>query len=287
MRVTNRQISVLALAPFLVSLAQAQTFTTTTWPADIKATLDASYMTDGDWEGHLDVYAQAGKTSSAPTIIWWHGRNDSKEAQFLRILPLLEMGFSVVLPQAKDSPTTPFAATLKDGSLERVNTARCAVHWVMSHAAEHGLATDQLILAGASVGGYTALMAGLSAGIEGEDAGCPGAARPNVAAIVDFFGPTGAPAGSPDDVPALRVQTWLTANQPPLLVIQGDADRTGPFETSEALRVATTNVGASIEFLRVEGAPHSFVNWTPAQLNQAWAKVHAFFQSHNLLPSRL
>ena len=79
-----------------------------TLAADFKTNLDVPYAEDGKWQGRLDVYARRGTTAS-PTVIWWHGGNGTKEQARRAVNPLLEMGLSVILPQAPDSSTSPSA----------------------------------------------------------------------------------------------------------------------------------------------------------------------------------
>jgi dipeptidyl aminopeptidase/acylaminoacyl peptidase len=50
--------------------------------------------------------------------------------------------------------------------------------------------------------------------------------------------------------------THVTADDPPFLLIHGDADKTVPYNQSEAMSEALTKVGATVKLVRMPGGDH-------------------------------
>ena len=182
---------------------------------------------------------------------------------------------------------------------------RAAVAWVRTHAREHGLDADRVVLIGDSAGGHLATLAGLSTGVkalagEHEDAA-------PVQGIVDWYGPTDARTGElaftddpctttvdalvakyGQDVYATRAwglflggsladaevleraalaapATHADADDPPVLVIHGEADNVVGIDQSELLVDRLLEVGADVTFVRPPLLEHSYWTQTGAE----------------------
>jgi len=256
-------------------MAGAQEIHTAALAVDYQRVADQLYVKDGARENKLDVYARNG-TNRSPVVIFFHGAPGTKENAFYRNLPLLEMGVSVVLPQGSNLPNPAELAPV------RAAEGRCALQWVVAHAEQFHFDTNRIVLAGASAGGYTALITGLATPAAGIDRLCPRQAEPKIAAIINFYGPTtamGALAGMPQLAPVTYVRKLI----PPILTVHGDADELVPFTEGVTLDEALTKAGAPHDFLRIPGGRHGHNNWKPDQVTAAWVRVRDFLKRYDVL----
>jgi predicted esterase len=257
------------------SQALAQEFKTARLAVDYQRAGDQTYLKDGAKENKLDVYARTGSNHS-PVVIFWHGAPGAKENIFFRILPLLEMGVSVVVPQGSSFGTD------ADLLQSRITEGRCALQWVVAHADQFRFDINKVVVAGGSLGGYTALMTGLVTSEAGFEQRCPHDGAPKIAALIDFYGPTtvkGTRVGEPRLAPLTYVRTAL----PPILIVHGDADEVVPYADGVALDEALTRVGAAHDFLRIAGGHHGHWTWQADQLNTAWTRVRDFLHHYQVL----
>jgi dipeptidyl aminopeptidase/acylaminoacyl peptidase len=73
-------------------------------------------------------------------------------------------------------------------------------------------------------------------------------------AVISFMGapPRFDPKRFRDAAPV----TYVTADDPPFLLIHGDADKTVPYNQSEAMEAALKKVGVTVKLVRVPGGDH-------------------------------
>jgi len=102
-----------------------------------------------------------------------------------------------------------------------------------------------------------------------------------VQAVVDFYGPTNLPTARLDEYCGMlfgankmqEPDLWakaspvnvVTTQAPPVLVVHGTADQAVTLDQSEQLITKLGREGVSHEFIRVEGAGHSFDFQPPQQ----------------------
>lgn len=84
------------------------------------------------------------------------------------------------------------------------------------------------------------------------------AGAPLVALFVGAVAPDGAAATSPElkIAAAASPVTYVTRDDPPVLLIHGDADRIVPFQQSEVMKAALGAAGVPAKLLRIPGADH-------------------------------
>ena len=100
----------------------------------------------------------------------------------LRVLPDLEMGFSVVNISYRLTPVALAPAAVED--------ARCALRWVVKNAKEYAFDVSKIVVTGHSAGGHLALTTGFLPGGGELDRECLGPEEPKVAAVLNWFGIT-------------------------------------------------------------------------------------------------
>lgn len=255
-----------------------------------KSWMDLNYAGDTMIYHRLDIYLPEIKKPVYPVVIViygsaWFGnnlkRNDIKTIGKV----LLDNGFAVVTPNHRSSRDAIFPA--------QINDVKAAIRFVRANANVYQLDTSFIAITGSSSGGHLAALAGTSAfvraytinsttmDIEG-NLGEYTTFSSEVDAVVDWFGPTdfqimdscgssfphnapnspessliGGPIQDNDDKCALANPiTYIDANDPPFLVIHGDADPVVPYCQSEVFFKALQKAEVPNQFVLVPNAKH-------------------------------
>jgi acetyl esterase/lipase len=215
----------------------------------------------------------------------WVSRWSEPKESLERYQYLLDKGYTVVAIRHGSSP--------KYFVPEAVVDVRRAVRFVRYHAKEWGVDPDRLGVHGGSAGGHLSLMIGL-----GSDAADPDAEEPfmresnRVASVVAYYPPvdlrTWARGPIPveegqrfpalnfarDKAPDISPILFVTADDPPTLLIHGDKDTTVPINHSERLIQVLKDTGITSDFITIPGAGHGFRD---ADLDRARTALLAWF----------
>jgi acetyl esterase/lipase len=262
---------------------------------------NVTYLTATGYEAKLDVYRRRDVTTPQPTLVFYHGGGwvaGTKEASFMSVMPWLEMGWNVVNVEYRMARVALAPAAVED--------AQCALRFVVSQAKNYNIDVDKIVVSGESAGGHLALAAGMIPASAGFTSICSGGGFtandgtvPKVAAIINWYGitdlnemlagPNGRSyavqwvgSGSNRDAIAKSVSplTYVRADLPPILSIQGDADPIVPYTQNTRLRDALTKAGAKNELFTIPGGGHG--NFKPDERTKAYAKIHEFLQKNGL-----
>jgi acetyl esterase/lipase len=248
-------------------------------PEDVQVINDAQYVSGGHERQKLDLYLPPdGK--NWPLVVWIHGgawQGGSKERP--PALPLLRRGYAVASINYRLSQHATFPAQLED--------CKAAIRWLRAHADEHGYDADRIGVWGASAGGHLVALLGTTSDVKTFDVGENLDQSSAVQAVVDFFGPTdflqinrqagedsrldhdapnspesrliGGPVlDNPDKAKHANPITYISAGDPPFLIMHGEEDHTVPIGQSELLDAALQKAGVSSTFRRVPDAGHGF-----------------------------
>lgn len=217
----------------------------------------------------LDLYLPEKKQKEAPPLVLWiHGggwKNGDKVQFNPGILRLSADNFAVA------------SINYRLGGLgshpKQIHDCKGALRWLRAHAAEYGYDPDRVAVGGGSAGGHLALLLGLSGDIEemeGTIGGNLNFSGP-VQAILDFYGPadlTLMPKSkatlvqNKDVLESASPIRYLDVNDPPILIFQGDKDKTVSPEQSLLLHDRCQKAGISSELHIIEGAGHGGVQFS-------------------------
>ena len=184
-------------------------------------------------------------------------------------VPLAAAGYTVFGINHRASPRFRHPAHLED--------AQRAVRFVRHHARRFGIDADRIGAMGGSSGGHLVSLLGV---LDGQ--GAAGDASPvdresaKVQTVVARAAPTDLTLSSPRTVHPLfgfrrsertdsveyrrfvdaSPVTHVTADDPPVLLIHGDADEVVPYTNAEVMQAALEQAGVPVDLLRIPGAGH-------------------------------
>lgn len=246
-------------------------------PPGITTMRNVPYVENGHERQKLDLYLPEKAEKPMPLLTWIHGggwQGGSKEGcPFLR-QGFLEKGYAVASLNYRLTGDAPFPAQIED--------CKAAIRWLRAHAGEYGLNPKAFGVGGSSAGGHLVALVGTSGGVKEFDVGANLDRSSAVQAVYDLYGPTDliqfgqtpgyeshATATSPEGkllggAPAERVEqatranpiTHITPDDPPYLIVHGDADPTVPINQSELLHAALVEAGIPSRFITIKGGGH-------------------------------
>src|SRR5688572_18630094 len=166
---SNWSVTLGALAMGAWSLASAaQTRTAAEWAVRVSSeygfTPNLTYRAASNVELKLDIYAPRGRATPNAVVIYHHGggwAGGSRDRAVLRLMPYLEMGFTVVNVTYRGAGVALAPAAVED--------CRCALLWVVANAREHKFDVDRIVLSGDSAGSHLALTSGMLTADAGMD----------------------------------------------------------------------------------------------------------------------
>lgn len=248
-------------------------------PEGTEVLKDISYVENGHERHKLDLYIPADASGKLPLVVWIHGggwRNGSKDGCPATVL--LEDGFVVASINYRLSGHAPFPAQIED--------CKAAIRWLRAHADQHHIDPDRIGVWGSSAGGHLVALLGTSgdvAALEGS-LGLTGVSS-RVQAVCDYFGPTdllsmqrqsqgrspidhdapnspeslllgGTLQEHPEAARRASPLTYISADDPPFLIVHGDQDFLVPLPQSQMLEKQLQDAGVEAELIVVPGAGH-------------------------------
>ena len=293
----------LMVAAFLVGpgSALAQLDDTEVWASHVtnqyRVVPNVTYGLANNWETKLDLYLPRDADTPTPVLLYIHGGGwvgGTKEANVLRLLPWLEMGWAVANIEYRLGEVSLAPAAVED--------CLCALRWVIRNAADYNIDTARIVVTGNSAGGHLALTTGMIPDSAGLDRQCPGGETLSVAAIINWYGITD--VGDLLDGPNMRSYavewmgsrpdryeiaervsplTYVREGLPPILTIHGDADPTVPYQHAVRLSEALAGVGVANQLHTVPGGRHGGFN--REQTIAIFETIQQFLGTHGLVPA--
>jgi acetyl esterase/lipase len=212
---------------------------------EVRFVPDVAYLASGRTE-KLDLYLPVPDPQGrlSPGVVWIHGHNGDKGEKRAHIICGMLAAAGYVCVSINHGPD--------DAKAENIRDCKNAVRFLRAHAAEYHVDPEHIAAAGGSAGGFAALMVGFTAGdLHFEPSKPYPGVSSAVCAVVDFYGPMGSHRG-------IRVPDYISPGGPPVLILQGQADRTVSPENSFELDQALKANGIPHQFLLLPGVDHSF-----------------------------
>jgi len=245
-------------------------------PKDTLVERDAAYVKDGHERQKLDLFVPK-SDKPVPLIVFIHGgvwAGGGKANP--RSLPLLADGFATASINYRFSHQAVFPAQIHD--------CKAAVRFLRANAKKYNLDPDHFGVWGESAGGHLVALLGTSGDvkeIEG-DIGTTGVSS-RVQGVCDVFGPTdflkykehmpnsdpfkvgslisrlfgGSPLEKPELAKLGSPVTFVSKDDPPFLILQGDKDLLVPHQQSEEFHAALKKAGVDSTLIVMPGVGHS------------------------------
>ncbi len=252
------RVRAIALAAMLPSLAgcQAAFFKTLELASDADGVRTETRVYDSAHDLAIDLYCPRGRTDAPMLVFFYGGSWEDGHREWYAFVgrSLAARGIAVAIPDYRVYPAVRFPVFVED--------AAHAVAWARSHAVECGAAPARLHVGGHSAGAHLAALVATDArylatvGLKPRDlAGVVGIAGPyDFLPITDqtlkvIFGPV-------DTHPGTQPVTFVDGDEPPFLLLHGDADgRVWP-RNSERLAAKLEENGIPVEYRRYAGVGH-------------------------------
>jgi acetyl esterase/lipase len=223
----------------------------------------------------MDVYPPQTSAGPAPVVVYVHGggwESGSKDDEITKTFfgELTQRGYLAVSLQYRFAPKYKFPAQIED--------VKCAIRHLRANAAEYNLDPDHIGAFGGSAGGHLVALLGVTDPSLGWDSGMYPDQSSRIQAVIDMYGPMDIIAlfknsslavgeqvfGVPNNTDPLLEKysplAYITPDDPPFLIMQGDSDGVVPVAQSLLLRDKLEATGVPVEFVLVKNAGHG---WHP------------------------
>jgi acetyl esterase/lipase len=190
-----------------------------------------------------------------------------------------ERGYIVAKVSFRPDEMAPFPAQIQD--------LKAAVRWLRAHATEYQIDPNRVGVWGIGPGGHLAVLLGTTDASAPFDVSTEANAEfsGRVQAVVDWYGEVDfaqietdesytrylgcAALDCPDVAAAANATNYVTADDPPLLIVQGANDQRVPVPTVQDLYMGLRYAGVDSRLTIVDGVGHGGPGWNnPALLEQ-------------------
>ncbi len=219
-----------------------------------------SFEYEADEQLKLDVYRSANTPADAAVLVFIYGGSwRSGERSWYRFIgeALAAEGLIVVIPDYRKYPEVQFPAFVDD--------AAAAIRFSRDHARSWGGDPDRLFIAGHSAGAHIALLLASDPAYLQRQAMQPG----ELSGAIGIAGPYDfAPIESrslravfPDRNHEASTQPihFVDGDEPPILLLHGDADKRVWPRNSERLAARLRSVDVAVELVILPGVSHSSI----------------------------
>ena len=254
-------------------------------PDGVKVVKDLEYASVDGESLRLDLYLPQKSEAKPPLLVWIHGGGWSRGSK------------SQINPTFIRLTAEGYAAASIDYRLEglishpkQIHDCKGAIRWLRANADKYGYDVTRIGIGGGSAGGHLALLLGLSGGVEELEGDVGGNLDQSsrVHAVVDLFGPSAlGPFAekserfrrnkTPELLKSASPVTYLSKDDPPVLVFHGDKDQVVPLSQSEHLHKRYQEAGLESSSHVIEGAGHGGLQFSDST---RYALVKEFFARH-------
>ncbi|TDN97692.1 alpha/beta hydrolase [Sunxiuqinia elliptica] len=260
-----------------------------TLPYGIHEIKNIEYKRVGERSLQLDLYLPKQLNEQAPLLVFIHGGGwrSGKRADYLPyLIDFAEKGYATATVSYRLVKDSIYPACVED--------IQDAMHWVFQNGESYGYDTSRVALIGGSAGAHLAMLAAYG-WYRGEDK----PAKFPIKAVVDIYGPvdfrteyaqnqplvTGFIGHAYDEKPELYWEAsparYLSADDPPTLILQGTSDQLLPPSQSDWLKEELDRLGVPCEYYRFPLWPHA-MDVVQRVNDYAQLKMDSFFEKHLL-----
>lgn len=272
MKMTQISVVVCIVALILISFYSAFTIDrviTSNSPQPVVFTLGTAIRDVTYWNGQkMDIYIPTDAvTRPLPLAIFVHGggmtSGDKSNINPVFLNALASAGYAVASVNYRLAPQYKFPVQIED--------LKCAIRYLRGNAQTYGVNGSQIFLFGTSAGGELSAIAALTGSNSQFDVGPYLNESSNVTAAVDMFGPANLTSyasystpqkvfgNNPNNLVLASPTNYVTANAPPILIIQGVKDTTVPESQSIELYNELAAAGDQTQVILVQNMGHMFV----------------------------
>ncbi len=225
----------------------------------------------------LDLYMPVG-VENPPLIMFMHGggwKNGNRKN--CKMSWASKYGYAIASVEYRLSQEAIFPAQIHD--------CKGALRWLRANAEKYGYNADKVVVAGTSAGGHLALLMGVSGGVK-ELEGTTGGnldETSTVQGIIDYYGPTdfvyrsksqpvkteqegggvfhllgGKASENLELAKAASPVTYVTKDDPPLVILHGEKDDTVFIKQSHIMKEHYEKNGLEVEMLTDPNARHGW-----------------------------
>lgn len=254
-------------------------------PEGVNVLRDLEYASVDGQSLKLDLYLPEKTDGKPPLLVWIHGGGWTKGSKnqfnpmFVR---LTAEGYAAASIDYRLDGLTSHPRQIHD--------CKGAIRWLRANADQYGYDVTRIGVGGGSAGGHLVLLLGLSTGVnelEGDVGGNLDQSS-QVHAVVDLFGPSALGLfaeqskrfrsnKTPKLIESASPVTYLTEDDPPVLIFHGDKDQVVPLGQSEYLHKRYQELGLESSLHIIEGAGHGGLEFSDPS---RYELVKEFFARH-------
>ena len=233
-------------------------------PEGVKVYRDLQYAEVDGQALHLDLYMPENAKTPPPLLVWIHGggwTKGSKASINPAIIQLSGQGYAAASLDYRLEGITSHPKQIHD--------CKGAIRWLRANAEKYGYDVTRIGVGGGSAGGHLSLLLGMSNGVQELEGDVGGNLDQSsqVQAIVDLYGPSAlerfaekserfAHGKTVEQIKTASPVTYLSADDPPLLILHGDIDKVVPLDQSQYLHERYQQAGLQSSLHIIEGAGH-------------------------------
>jgi len=196
-------------------------------PGEFEGRIDSGIVFDSNHDLTLDIYRPASDTDTPrPTIMFFHGGSwqyGSREDYLFVGVELARRGFNVVIPDYRKFPAVTYPAFVED--------AAAAFAWVHREIEGYGGDPTRIVVAGHSAGAHSAVMLAADGRFLARHALSPTTIRgviglagpyhftPRSKTLIEVF-------NGAENFPDMQAGNFVDGNEPPMVLLHGEADST-------------------------------------------------------------
>jgi len=261
-----------ALATAAPSLAEENRLTL---PAGVKQIADIVYARVGGTELHMDInLPEKMPDKPLPVVVWIHGGGWKQGTyKWNRSAWFVKHGYAAASIQYRFIDEAIFPAQIHD--------CKAAIRFLRANASKYGIDPNRIGVWGGSAGGHLAALLGTSGGVKELETNLDNSDQSSrVQAVCEWYGPNDLAMGIREPEPGrkkpqLLVQllgatheekpeiyrlaspiSHVTKDDPPFLIVHGDADDLVPVAQAEVFYVALRKAGVEAAFIKVRNGNH-------------------------------